>query len=173
MAHVKRPIFGDSWTEHQVEVFEQWKSEVLDIPDFFAASEAECAWFTWQVLTVMLAKASGSNPQGNDDDELEYPAPHELPSTAKVQANALEIVCRRLVGDSDSSSGIPRLKPRENAPPLGPRLGVPVLIDRVDQWLKKNEHLVTPDQLERLKAALEIALADLAAYKKAMRSRRR
>ncbi len=50
---------------------------------------------------------------------------------------------------------------------------VSVMIDLVAYWLDQNEDLVKPDQLKRLKAALEIASADRAAYKKAKRSRRR
>ncbi len=119
----------------------------------------------------MLAKTSDSKTEGDDDYVPECPATPELPDFVELQSTALDIVCRTLVGES-GFKGIRTLKPRDHLPPEPPP-HVSVMIDLVAYWLDQNEDLVKPDQLKRLKAALEIASADRAAYKKAKRSRRR
>ncbi len=170
MSELKRPLFGASWTDHQVEVFEQWKDEALSSPAsyVFREAEAKLAWWTWQVLTVKLAETSASKADTND---LDCPAPHERPILIQQQSTALDIVCRTLVGES-GFKGIPTLKPWDHLPPE-PWPHVSEMIDGVAYWLEQHEDLVKPDQLKRLKAALEIASADRAAYKKAKRSKRR
>jgi hypothetical protein len=170
MSGLKRPLFGVTWTDHQVELFEQWKDEALSTPAsyFFDEAEVKLAWCTWQVLTVMLAKTSASKA---DTDDLDCPAPHERPTLIQQQSTALDIVCRTLLGES-GFNGTPTLKRRDHLPP-DPPPHVLEVIHLVAYWLEQHEDLVKPDQLKRLKEALNIALADRAAYKKARRSRRR
>lgn len=91
----------------------------------------------------------------------------------RIQETAIEIVCCQLLGD-ESRNEPPKLHKRESAPPDPISDYRKRLIENVKYWMQhqRNEARsgINPNQLERLKSALNTARADQVAIK---RSRRR
>lgn len=159
MARIAPPLFGSDWTEDQVERFEEIKSEIL-FPSVYAATEATLAFLTFRILNMMIP---GERPA-------------DRPALIRIQETAVEIVCRRLLGEQ-YRSGPPSLHKWENALPEPMDPNREQLIDAVKYWFdherKSTTGDINPDQFRRLEDALNIAQSDGEAIKLARRSRQR
>jgi hypothetical protein len=159
MARITPPLFGSDWSEDQITRFEEIKSDDVILAFQYESAEATFAFQTFKVLNQMIP----AEP------------PHARPALIRIQETAIEIVCRRLLGEK-YRSGPPLLHMRENA--LSERMNPDreMLIDAVQYWFDHDRQGVTGDiglgQLRRLEDALKTAQADRVAIKRARRSRR-
>ena len=159
MARIAPPLFGPNWTEGQIERFEDIKSEFVSGSYDYESAEATLAFLTFKILNVMIP----GEP------------PHARSALRRIQETAIEIVCRRLLGER-SPSGPPLLHRWETDPPEDMTPDRKLLIDVVKYWLdhgpKDIAGDINLDQLRRLEDAVKIAQDDREAIKRARRSRR-
>jgi hypothetical protein len=100
--------------------------------------------------------------------------PHFRLPLSRIQETAVEIVCRKLLGDR-ARSGPPLLHQRENAfPTEHMEPDRELLMGVVKSWFDndlKHKDDINPGQLRRLEDALKIAQDDLHSIKRTKRSR--
>ena len=160
MARITPPLFGSDWTEGQIERFEEIKSDDVILAVKYKSVEATLAFQTFKILNKMIPGEQ----------------PHDRLALIRLQETAIEIVCRKLLGEQ-YRSGPPLLHKRETALPEDMEEDRKLLIDAVKYWLdherKHKTGDINPDQLRRLEDALKIAQDDREAIKRARRSRQR
>ncbi len=170
MTRLRKPLVGSSWTDQQIAAFKNW-TDALPFPSRYDAIEAELAFLTWRVLTVMLSE----NEPGTFFEEDEVPerlAPEDVECMQQMKSVALDLVCRRLLDDRPIT-GPSTLTRRENAPPYPPPPDVVDLAGEVEQFLREHQHLVSEGDLPLIRQALDVALTDQASYNETKRARAR
>jgi hypothetical protein len=115
MARITPPLFGSDWSENQIRRFEEIKSDISAFQ--YEPAEATLAFLTFKILNKMIP------------DEQ----PHDRLALIRIQETAIEIVCRRLLGDR-YRSGPPLLHKWENVPPEPMEPDRNLLIDTVQYW---------------------------------------
>ena len=118
MARTTPPLFGSDWTAGQIERFEETKSEVVSVSYAYEFVEAALAFLTFKIFHVMIP----GEP------------PHARSALRHIQETAIEIVCRRLLGEQQPPSGPPLLHRREDAPPEDMMPDRKLLMDTVKYW---------------------------------------
>jgi hypothetical protein len=159
MPHITPPLFGSEWTASQVERFEEIKNDASVIFVLYESAETELAFLTFRILNEMIP------------DE----PPPDREALIRVHKTAIEIVCRRLLGEGFRSrhSGLCRREPVVPEPMEEERSR---LIDRVQYWFDQRKDItgaINLDQLRRLEIALRTAQDDRKAIKRARNSWRR
>jgi hypothetical protein len=157
MARIAPPLFGSDWSEDRIRRFEEIKSDISAFQ--YESVEATLAFQTFKILNKMMP------------DEQ----PHHRLALIRIQETAIEIVCRRLLGER-YRSGPPLLHREDTAPPEPMEPDRNLLIDAVQYWLDHESKDITSDinldQLRHLEDALKYAQDDRDAIKQARRSRR-
>ena len=161
MARITPPLFGSDWTEGQIERFEEIKSDDVILAFKYEFVEATLAFQTFKICNKMIPGEQ----------------PHDRLALIRLQETAIEIVCRKLLGEQ-YRSGPPLLHITGNCPSRTTwREDRKLLIDAVKYWLdRERKHKtgdINPDQLRRLEDALKIAQDDREAIKRVRRSRQR